>query len=76
MVEGYGQTTGSAAATMSHLDDIATVGHVGGPAGCCEIKLRDVPEMGYLCTDTNHRGVPCQGRGEICVHGPFVHRVL
>jgi len=72
VVEGYGQTEGSAAATISHPDDIATVGHVGGPVGCCEIKLKDVPEMGYLCTDTSHRGVPCQGRGEICVRGPAV----
>mmetsp|Transcript_23149 Transcript_23149/g.38269 ORF Transcript_23149/g.38269 Transcript_23149/m.38269 type:complete len:686 (-) Transcript_23149:72-2129(-) len=72
IVEGYGQTEGTAAATISHPDDIATVGHVGGPTGATEICLMDVPEMGYLHSDTNHRGQPCQGRGEICVRGPNV----
>ena len=31
--EGYGQTEGAAAATLSHPDDVSTVGHVGGPVG-------------------------------------------
>lgn len=51
-----------------------TVGHVGGPIGCVEIALYDVPEMGYKHTDTSHRGMPCQGRGEICVRGPNVFK--
>lgn len=72
VVEGYGQTEGSAAATISHPDDIRTVGHVGGPTGATEICLYNVPEMGYMGTDTDHRGQPCQGRGEICVRGPNV----
>ena len=36
VVEGYGQTEASAAATFSHLDDLASVGHVGGPHGAME----------------------------------------
>ena len=72
VVEGYGQTEGTAAATISHPGDIATVGHVGGPTGTTEICLFNVPEMGYLANDTNHRGEPCRGRGEICVRGPNV----
>ena len=32
----------------------------------------DVPEMGYLHTDKEHQGQPCQGRGEICIRGPSV----
>lgn len=72
ITEGYGQTEGSAAATLSSLDDMSTVGHVGGPTACCEVVLVDVPEMGYFHTDTNHRGQPCQGRGEIWVRGPNV----
>ena len=50
VLEGYGQTEGSAAATFSHPDDIASVGHVGGPHGSAEIVLLDIPEMGYLST--------------------------
>lgn len=72
IVEGYGQTEGTAAATIGHPDDISTVGHVGGPTGATEIVLMDVPEMGYMHTDKEHRGEPCHGRGEICVRGPSV----
>lgn len=74
VVEGYGQTEGAATATIGRLDDMVTVGHVGGPTPCVEILLADVPEMGYLHTDTNHRGQPCQGRGEIWVRGPNVFK--
>jgi long-chain acyl-CoA synthetase len=72
VVEGYGQTEGAAAATLGHPDDVATAGHVGGPVASVEIKLVDVPEMGYLSTDTLHRDKPCQGRGEVWVRGPSV----
>jgi long-chain acyl-CoA synthetase len=71
---GYGQTEGAAAATLSHPDDIATVGHVGGPISSVEIVLFDVPEMGYYHTDTDHRGQTCEGRGEICIRGPSVFK--
>ncbi len=74
ILEGYGQTEGAAAATLGHPDDVATAGHVGSPVGSCEIKLVDVPEMGYLSTDTLHRGTPCRGRGEIWVRGPNVFK--
>jgi long-chain acyl-CoA synthetase len=72
--KGYGQTEGSAAATISHPGDVSTVGHVGGPTGVVEIALYDVPEMGYLQTDRLHRGMPCEGRGEICIRGPNVFK--
>lgn len=71
---GYGQTEGAAAATLSHPDDISTVGHVGGPTASVEIVLFDVPEMGYYHTDSSHRGQPCEGRGEICIRGPSVFK--
>jgi long-chain acyl-CoA synthetase len=72
IVEGYGQTEGAASATISHPDDMKTVGHVGGPTASVEIVLVDVPEMGYLHADTEHRGQECRGRGEICIRGPNV----
>jgi len=73
VVEGYGQTEGTASATISNSLDVTSVGHVGGPVDCCEIVLMDVPEMGYLSTDRVHSdGQPCFGRGEICVRGPNI----
>lgn len=72
VLEGYGQTEASAAATVSHPDDLASAGHVGGPVPAVDIVLVDVPEMGYLSTDTSHHEETCQGRGEICVRGPPV----
>lgn len=74
VLEGYGQTEGSAAASVGHSDDMASVGHVGGPHKCVEVVLVDVPEMGYLSIDTSHNGEPCQGRGEICIRGPPVFK--
>jgi len=74
VLEGYGQTEGTAAATISHPDDMTSVGHVGGPTNVVEIVLIDVPEMGYLHTDTSHQGKPCRGRGEICIRGPNVFK--
>jgi long-chain acyl-CoA synthetase len=74
VIEGYGQTEGAAATCISHPEDMMTAGHVGGPTGSCEIVLVDVPEMGYLQTDTDHKGQPCQGRGEIWVRGPVVFK--
>jgi long-chain acyl-CoA synthetase len=74
VMEGYGQTEGSAAATLCHPEDIGSAGHVGGPVGSCEVKLVDVSEMGYLSTDTAHRNKPCRGRGEIWVRGPSVFK--
>jgi len=74
VVEGYGQTENTAGATLGALDDMASVGHVGGPIGCVEIVLVDIPDMGYLHTDTHHAHEPCRGRGEICVRGPCVFK--
>jgi len=73
MVEGYGQTEGTAMATIGHPDDVSTAGHVGGPQASVEVCLFNVPEMGYTAQDTVHTdGQPCQGRGEVCVRGPTV----
>ncbi|KAF4654168.1 hypothetical protein FOL47_010106 [Perkinsus chesapeaki] len=75
VVEGYGQTEATCAVSYGHMHDF-TVGHVGLPVGCLEIKLVDVPEMGYRSTDTEHGGdaggesMECKGRGEICYRGP------
>lgn len=66
ILEGYGQTETTAAATVTVAED-ATSGHVGGPVVCMELKLVDVPEMNYFSTDEID-GKP-HPRGEICFRG-------
>mmetsp|Transcript_35796 Transcript_35796/g.80554 ORF Transcript_35796/g.80554 Transcript_35796/m.80554 type:complete len:680 (-) Transcript_35796:175-2214(-) len=77
VLEGYGQTECAAAATMTWPTD-TTVGHVGLPLGVNDVRLQDVPDMGYLSADRTHKmdkgSIPCLGRGEICYRGPNVFR--
>ena len=74
VLEGYGQTENTACCTATLLEDMSTSGHVGIPNPAIEIVLADVPEMGYFHTDSDHKGQPCQGRGEILVRGPTVFK--
>lgn len=64
VLEGYGQTETTAAATIQMIGD-QTYGHVGPPLPCNKIKLVDVPEMEYFAKD---------GKGEICFYGPNVFK--
>jgi long-chain acyl-CoA synthetase len=65
VVQGYGMTESSAGATFQLQTDPNT-GHVGPPLPCNEIKLVDVPEMGYHSSDKPYP------RGEVCVRGSNV----
>ncbi|KAH9101956.1 hypothetical protein LEN26_015611 [Aphanomyces euteiches] len=74
--EGYGQSECTGAVTITDVNDL-TVGTVGAPLACAEIKLISVPEMGYEVTDTTHGDntsarIPVNGRGEICYRGPSI----
>lgn len=62
VVEGYGQTESTAAATITFPKD-TSVGHVGAPIPSNQIKLVDVPEKECYAKD---------GKGEICIKGPTV----
>ena len=73
VIEGYGMTECTLVATLQELDDYS-VGNVGGPIAGVEIKLVDVPEMGYRSSDLHHAKEPCCGRGEIWLRGPGVFR--
>jgi len=65
-VEGYGMTESAAGGTLAHPLDLSK-GHVGGPTVSVEIKLQDVPEMGYVSAAT-------PPRGEICMRGPPIFK--
>lgn len=53
--EVYGQTETNGPATVTHPLD-RTGGHVGGVIPSMRVRLRDVPELGYLSTDNPPRG--------------------
>ena len=65
--EGYGQTETAAGMTLTVAQDV-TSGHVGVPFPNCEVKLIDLPEMGYTSAD---KPFP---RGEICSRGNNIFR--
>lgn len=65
IIEGYGLTEVSAAATCTDIAD-PNLSHVGGPIKCNKLRLRDVPDMNYFSTDKPYP------RGEIQMLGPNV----
>jgi len=67
-IEGYGQTEGMGTATRCLADDLEAFGYVGPPLVCSDLKLVDVPDMGYLHTDKPY------ARGEIHVRGDHVFK--
>ena len=55
IIEGYGATETTGPTTLQVGTDY-TVGNVGGILPCCDFKLVDVPDMGYLTYfQTSHR---------------------
>ena len=70
ILEGYGQTEGTAAEFINLTEDPIS-GHVGGPMPQNEFKLVDVQEMGYTNKDKDEHG-RARPRGEIWVRGPNV----
>eukprot|EP00668_Euglena_longa_P015328 GGOE01019399.1.p1 GENE.GGOE01019399.1~~GGOE01019399.1.p1 ORF type:complete len:720 (+),score=233.59 GGOE01019399.1:205-2160(+) len=65
VVQGYGLTETCACLSLQHYGD-DSCGNVGAVHEVCEVKLVDIPEMGYTSTD------PVGPRGEICIRGPAV----
>ncbi|RUS34133.1 hypothetical protein BC938DRAFT_482299 [Jimgerdemannia flammicorona] len=68
VIQGYGLVEASAAVTATLFNDYSSTGAVGAPLPCNEIKLIDLPELGYRAED-----VP-NPRGEILVRGHNVFK--
>ncbi|KAK8808514.1 hypothetical protein WA158_008415 [Blastocystis sp. Blastoise] len=71
VLEGYGATEVTGCSTLQFRYDFS-IGNVGGPTTACEVKIIDVPEMGYLTTDREHNGQVCVARGELLFRGPLL----
>ena len=57
-VEAYGMTETTGGSVMTRPGDCFT-GHVGGPVANVKIRLKDLPEHGYMSTDKPPRGEVC-----------------
>lgn len=66
VIQAYGTTETTGCLTSSSYWE-TRAGVVGGPLPCIKMKLRDLPELGYLSTDD-------PPRGEICVKGNSVFK--
>lgn len=64
IIEGYGMTESSAGSFTTNYGDYET-GHVGGPVANVKVRLRDIPEMGYLHTND-------PPKGEVCMFGSSI----
>ncbi|TFK29789.1 long-chain-fatty-acid-CoA ligase [Coprinopsis marcescibilis] len=69
VLEGYGLTESSATCGKSWPEDSTSSGTVGPPAASNEVKVVDVPAMGYTAEDKPNP------RGELCIRGAniFTH---
>ncbi|KAK4793938.1 hypothetical protein SAY86_011932 [Trapa natans] len=65
VVTGYGLTETCGAATVGYPDEMCMLGTVGAVAVYNELRLEEVPEMGYNPLDN-------PSRGEICLRGKTV----
>lgn len=63
LIQGYGMTENCGTCTRPFPRDPTAAGTVGWPQPVNEIKLLDVPSMGYTVSDKPYP------RGEICVRG-------
>ena len=71
IVEGYGQTEDMAGVLLTRTIDPVTQ-HLGGPGFSCEIKLKDVPELGYTSETVDKENGKKRPSGELYVRGPII----
>lgn len=63
VTEGYGMTENCATSCRCWPDDPSSAGTVGAPQPINEVKLLDVPALGYSAEDQPNP------RGELCMRG-------
>jgi long-chain acyl-CoA synthetase len=66
VIEAYGSTETAGCLTSTSLWE-TKAGVIGGPLPCIKLKLRDLPELGYMTTDN-------PPSGEICIKGNSVFK--
>lgn len=77
VAQGYGATETTGAATVQEVVSVDgrpvddSCGMVGPPQPSCELKLRSVPDMGYLVTDSPPRGEILLGGHNVSQEGYF-----
>ena len=81
ITEGYGQTEDCAGVLLANVKD-TTSGHLGGLDAPIELKLIDVPELGYYTNNNNNnyqsdkfncdKKLLYEPKGEICIRGVLV----
>ena len=71
IVEGYGQSEDMAGVLLTRTFDPVTQ-HLGGPGFSCEIKLVDVPDLGYTSENLDEDKKTKRPSGELCVRGPII----
>ena len=72
IVEGYGQTEDIAGVLLTRTFD-PVCQHLGGPGFSCEVKLKDVPELGYTSKMKDDKG-RLRPSGELMVRGPIIFK--
>ncbi|KAL5700788.1 long-chain-fatty-acid--CoA ligase [Ranunculus cassubicifolius] len=65
MTQGYGLTESCGLSTVTYPDEVSMAGTVGVPQPYTELRLEEVPEMGY-----DPLGEP--PRGEVCLRGKTI----
>jgi long-chain acyl-CoA synthetase len=73
VINGYGQTENCASAFLSDEKDYR-YDHVGGLCNCLEMKLVDVPELGYFTNNVDPKTKVPYPTGELCVRGTTVFK--
>ncbi|KAF2325053.1 hypothetical protein GH714_022469 [Hevea brasiliensis] len=72
VLQGYGLTETCGPVTISFPDEMCMLGAVGSPNTYMELRLEEVPEMGYNPLDNPSRGEICEEKSIKLSQGEYV----